>query len=432
MNYLTVVLSKTGLIRILMLSKERKIVGLTFAVKVLAALLAFVFHFFLANLLEPQDYGKVSVLLVVVLFLSAFIKQGIEQVVVREFALLANHSLGTAYRDVIFVLLKNAVWVFALGGVYYYFAFALFPSLLFLKPVIFLMVAIALAVSVISFNSAVLRSRQFSTYSMLFSGCVLYSIALLLFLFHDKLIFENTVNSYFVASVVTILISGSFVYYFCYKNNETVDDGQAFHLSKFNDSSRVLFISGFSTLLTQHFVILVLANYVEPAEVAAFNIALKISLLVSLPLLVINSVYAPKIAKLFYEGKIDKVKALYIKLTKRLVLLALFVSLAFIFIGKFVLALFGSYYVSSFPILLILLAGQVVNLALGPVVSIIVMSKNERFHRNLSLLLALLTIVALIVVVPWFSTVGAAVVCSTVLILLNVLSLRFIRKELFH
>lgn len=402
--------------------------------KLLSAFIGFCFHAYIARKLSITEFGLFNLALTCTLFTVAFAKQGLEPAVVKGFAKIGLNQITPLYQHVIFYSIINLVMV---SVIFWGFASIIFTSLLATPQLIDMLPLLIILTAFqtwIGINSSVLKGRQHALISLLFTGIVTYCSALLLCLYVEPTSAFSVLTILAYSSLIAVLlsflliklklnISSSF-----FKRTILVDSGfmDAFSLS------RVLFISSISSLIAQQLGVLVLAKYTSLEDVGLYSVALKISLLLSYPLVVVNMITAPQYAKLYAENKIKDFKLLA-KLTTKLlsVIATIMLLLVGVFSDDFVL-LFGANYYASAPLLLVLALGHWFNLATGSVVSILVMTGHEKIHRKNTVLIALLTCSSLLVFVPVYGVIAAAWVTSIAMISLNLVSLYFVNKHIYQ
>ena len=139
---------------------------------------------------------------------------------------------------------------------------------------------------------------------------------------------------------------------------------------------------------------------------------------------------APRIAELYAAGDLRALDRLLGRLG-RLVLAAGFpVVLGLVLFGRWLLLVFGADFVQGYALLVILSVGQLVNILVGPVATLLTMTGHERdalVGLGISALVKLLLGVALL---PLWGAAGVAVAAAAGLIVWNVLLAWFVRRRL--
>jgi O-antigen/teichoic acid export membrane protein len=158
--------------------------------------------------------------------------------------------------------------------------------------------------------------------------------------------------------------------------------------------------------------ILALGTMVSPHELGYYNIAAKLSELLKLGFLVSNLVFAPIFASLFAEQKLPELEQLAKKSSRLMAALGLVVVVAFAVVGKYVLSWWGTNFVTAYPVLLVLLLGQWVNLAFGAAANVLQMTGKQSWIFNAIVITTLLNVALNVLLIPHYGTMGAAIATS--------------------
>jgi len=168
----------------------------------------------------------------------------------------------------------------------------------------------------------------------------------------------------------------------------------------------------------------------EESEVALFGAAARTAMLTSFLLFAANAILAPKFAELYEGGDLPRLGAVARQWARWLALLALPVLLLFLAIPGTVMSMFGPEFRAAAPALSIMAVGQFVNVAVGSVGYLLMMSAHERDMRNNVTLAAATSLALNLALIPPFGFVGAAAATSGGLIVLNVLGVVAVRRRL--
>jgi O-antigen/teichoic acid export membrane protein len=184
-------------------------------------------------------------------------------------------------------------------------------------------------------------------------------------------------------------------------------------------------MSGFSKELATVF----LGVFSEEEYIGFFKVASQGVILISIGLQAVNSVTAPKIAKTFKKGDLVETQNILSQSVRYSVMLSLpFFILFFFFGGDILVMLFGAAYKEAYIPLMILCIGQLFNVCIGSVGLVLNMTGNER-HTLRSLFISLSTSIFLFyLLIPKFDAVGAALSVSISLVLWNILMAFSVRK----
>ncbi|MEZ8612216.1 oligosaccharide flippase family protein [Vibrio sp. 10N.239.311.D11] len=156
--------------------------------------------------------------------------------------------------------------------------------------------------------------------------------------------------------------------------------------------------------------------------IAYFRVALVGTTLLSLGLNSVNSVSGPKIAGMYKKGDLVGTQEILLKSVRISCACTVPFVILFLFFGEFfIVLLFGEQYRSAGILLSILCIGQLLNCALGSVGLVLNMTGNENYTLRTQLVTLFLTITLLVIFIPIYNAIGAAIAVSTSLICWNLI-----------
>ncbi len=199
---------------------------------------------------------------------------------------------------------------------------------------------------------------------------------------------------------------------------------------EFLKTSIPMMITSISSSLIAALPIFFLDYFSSQSNVGIFSIVFRIAQFISIILLVVNTIAAPKFAELFWADKKKELQLLITKSTKIMFWVAFFLSVMVIISSNWILKLFGAEFVEGNWALVILVIGQFVNAATGSVGLILNMSGNQIALRNINLLALLMLWICGIFVIPRMPLIGASVCYSIVFITINILSVIYVKNNL--
>ena len=183
---------------------------------------------------------------------------------------------------------------------------------------------------------------------------------------------------------------------------------------------RLCFMAGMAVINNQA-DILMLGWLAHPEDVGVYRVAVQGSLLVSFVLAAVNLVIAPQIARLHTQGRHAALQRLLTWSARASLVGSLPIALAFWFIGRLLLErLFGSAFASAYWALAILTFGQMVNVAMGSVGSVLNMTGHERESAIGSTAAACVNVALNAILIPTFGINGAAIAGAISMTLWNV------------
>lgn len=176
--------------------------------------------------------------------------------------------------------------------------------------------------------------------------------------------------------------------------------------------------------------IIMLGYYTNAEEVGIYAIAVRIASIISLPLIVINGISAPKFSE-YHSQDNKKGLAFYIYQTNRTILLlsipAFLISLIF---AKQILAIFGQEFIIGSTALIILAIGQFFKSFCGSTDFLLQMTGHEKIFQKIIISAMAINIFLNYLLIPKFGIIGAAVANLTSIIYWNIMSVVFIKLKL--
>jgi O-antigen/teichoic acid export membrane protein len=195
-------------------------------------------------------------------------------------------------------------------------------------------------------------------------------------------------------------------------------------------SSLFALIAGFQMINSQTST-LILGLMETPDQVGVFRVAVQVAPLASFGLHALTMVVTPRFADLYAQGKMASLERLVIDGSRIVLGVNLIITTVFVLLGKWFFGLvFGPDFTASYPLLLILLVGEVVSSATGSPGHLLLMTGNERETVNGIGAAAAVNLALNLLLVPLWGIRGAAIATATSVIVSNVLLWRAARKRL--
>ncbi|QGY46566.1 oligosaccharide flippase family protein [Maribellus comscasis] len=144
-------------------------------------------------------------------------------------------------------------------------------------------------------------------------------------------------------------------------------------------------------------------------EVGLYNVAARIALLVSFFLQISNSAISPKLAALFAENRKKEIEKMVKSVTSGLIIIATVSLIAFIFLGNFLLGLWGGEFEEAYWVLVILGIGQFFNISTGCAGLLLIMCGFEGIHSRISLIFVILNLILNYFFITILGALGAAI-----------------------
>jgi O-antigen/teichoic acid export membrane protein len=143
-----------------------------------------------------------------------------------------------------------------------------------------------------------------------------------------------------------------------------------------------------------------------------------------------NAVVAPLIARLHATGRHDELQHMTKLAAKGICLMTLPIALVLLIFGRQILELFGEGFSAGYPVLAILVCGQLVNALAGPVGYLMSMTGHQNKAAAIVGFSACLNLALNGLLIPLWGMLGAAIATALSTATWNILMLRFVQKEL--
>ena len=169
----------------------------------------------------------------------------------------------------------------------------------------------------------------------------------------------------------------------------------------------------------------------EQSEVGVYGVVRRLAVLVSMSLMIVNSVVPPLIAEMNANKEHDKLERA-LRATSTVAALPSFFALALFIFGAepMLRIIYGEYYTTGASILVTLSLGQLVNVWCGSCGYVLMMTGHQVAIMKISILCGVISITLAFYLIPIFGGAGAAASVSTALILQNLLMLFAVRRYL--
>ena len=178
---------------------------------------------------------------------------------------------------------------------------------------------------------------------------------------------------------------------------------------------------------------ILIAGAMLPAEdVALLTAAQRTAMLTSFVLMVVNMVVAPRYARLWKEGNIERIQYLAKWSTRGMIAMVLPVIAVMMIWPEKVMGLFGEGFEEAAIPLMILAVGQFVNVATGSVGYLLNMSGHEKEYKIITTMAAIVTLLLVLSLTFYFGMLGSAIATSFGVVLQNLLSLFFVRNKILE
>jgi O-antigen/teichoic acid export membrane protein len=165
-------------------------------------------------------------------------------------------------------------------------------------------------------------------------------------------------------------------------------------------------------------------------EAGLYNVSHRLAAQLGLLMLVVASITSARFADHYRQRHLIDLRRLAGRATRTMLLFGLPATIILLIWDEQILHIFGAEFVAAAGALRILLIGQLINLATGPVGYLLAMTGHERLLRNVLLATVSLLLPMALLLIPPFGATGAAIAVSTAMIFHNLLCSRLVSKRL--
>lgn len=164
---------------------------------------------------------------------------------------------------------------------------------------------------------------------------------------------------------------------------------------------------------------ILLAAYFSTTELGIYAVILTFLAFVPIVLKAVIAIFGPIASEQFSLGNFSALKNLLMKTTYFTFLISFSIAFIIAYSGQTLLLIFGREYQSGYVPMLIILSGSLLDVVTGSIGTVLVMSGNERYVRNISIYGFIGSIILFLIFIPVWGIYGAAVVKMFVLLCTN-------------
>lgn len=400
--------------------------------KILGAALGFLVTVLIARTLSVENTGKYFLFITAITVFTTLSRCGSDSVIVRFISRERLNSVNSAGSYVLY-------FIFSVTAITFIFGFALFIFLLLLPETLFtfedfymspmLFIACSVAFNLITVQSQALLGLSRLKSSIITSSILIQLSMVLFLLFFDVENDGDAIFFYFLSLCITVVISSIVIFNIYGKFNSGVNFNYIDGNEIFN-SVKPLFFCALAAQIAQWAPQLLLGAIDSSSEVAVLAIAQRVSMVLSFILIAINYSVANKIVRAYSNNNITELKAIVRTSGRIMILFSSPLFIICLFFPNLVISVFGDNYLDAIPILQVLVLGQFLNVITGPTGYLLLMTGNEKLHRNSQFFAALVCLVACASLFFGNGAKGAAIAISLGVISQNVYAVYIISKKL--
>lgn len=191
-----------------------------------------------------------------------------------------------------------------------------------------------------------------------------------------------------------------------------------------------LMFSGLMLYLLNWTNIIMLGILVDESDVGVYNIAYKIGSVGFLIIISVSTIITPRMAELYGQKNIPELRKLIHNSTRLIAVLTIPVVAVLVVLGKFLLSFFGEEAVAGYDTLSVIAIGVLFSAVAGNVDQILNMTNNQKIFRNITISCFFVNVALNYFLIVGYGIFGAAMASLVTNVLINLVSLYYIKKKL--
>lgn len=169
--------------------------------------------------------------------------------------------------------------------------------------------------------------------------------------------------------------------------------------------------------------VLLLGVFASETIVGIYSVALRLKLVVQMPMTAFNNALAPLISEAHARHDKPRLEFLFRAATRWVLMIAIPLATTFVLFGSSILALFGTDFRIGYLALMIVIGGEVVHILVGPVGHMLLMTGYSRIRLINSIILVFIQLVLGLTLIPLLQLQGAAIVAAVSMAVVSLLGL---------
>ena len=230
------------------------------------------------------------------------------------------------------------------------------------------------------------------------------------------------IEAYLLGFLLLSLFSSIMVYRLLKKLDKPNDKSETFTVKEIFKTSSPMALSAIAYFIMQSIDIIILSIYEGFDQIAYYSVSVKLAMVISLALMSVNIVIAPRIAEIFENQNMRDLQQLVKHSTRIIFLMSICVLSIFFFFSEEILSLFGHDYIIAKNALLFLLAAQFFNAISGPGAIYLNMTRRQKTLNKILVFGLIINISLNFYLIPTEGINGAAMATLISLIIWNTIT----------
>ena len=403
-------------------------------VKVSGMGVSFFVSIFIARTLGAAGTGIINLVSQIISFLVIICVLGFSQIIIKEVAIAYNKGNFQRVKDVLFsaYVINGAVGV--LCTVFLILFSEALATSFFKNPdlkVPLIVLSIALIPQIVSkiMSAALVGYKRIWQSNLIDQTLNIGIVSILLLLLWILNVEISVIKVAIVYAIASLCVTISGIFYWRHLNKNIQKQIPIFLGNYMIINGLPLLIVSTSLFISTSADTFMLGWLRGTKEVGVYTVASKLAMLTSFFLQISISTMGQKIAVMFKNQEIKALEQLLQRVTTGLIGIGFLSLIFFIFLGKYILNIWGYEFILGYPVLVILTIGQFFNIASGPVGTLLVMTNHQKILRNITVITVLFNLILNYFLIKNFGAMGAAIATAFTTILNMGLSIFFVRKK---
>lgn len=403
------------------------------SLRMMTVVSSFLFSWIVARLFGVEDSGTVFFYITILTIIVTVSSHGADLGITKAVARIGSNDLTRIDALFKYVIKKSSFYYLALLPI-------LFLYLVYegneLKTSILLFLVLALTgaaflyMNILSYLYQGLGNILMMILSQrTFFNFIAFVILGVIALYYHQYTEAKVISNLYQITIIMLAALISFFVFFCYYKSTQLYSKVGYAPAGFVSSCRELFKIQGMQLVTMYGSQIMINFFASRSDIAGFIISQRISTLLGFFVLAVSSVISSKISKYYSSGDIASVQTYAFQSFVFASVLGLPVALMLLLFSDESLSLFGQDFQQYSMVLMILVASQVVNCLTGASDITLMFIDGEKEHRVNVVVGTVAAILLCLLLIPFYSAIGAAIATSVSAVLVNILDVIAIKKK---
>lgn len=389
--------------------------------KIIGILLGYIFTLLISKYYGAHSMGVFTIVYTVLMIFTVISKFGTDTSTLKFFSVYSKHENFEIMKQLYFTILLFIIPLsIFLSWILYFFADEI-ATIIFKKPNLkeyFQLLSFGiLPLTLFSIHKEALRAmKQIAIYSFFQNASLFLLGSITIYILYLTNIITDTMQllSIILFSIwINFIISSLLFFYkiksYIYLNKMKDKKKLSINMKQLLEVSTPLFFANSLALMMFWTDTIMLGIYKSESEVGIYSVAYKISMLVNIFIIAINTVGVPKIAQYWGDQEIHKIKDITQKTAKVVFWLSLPITLILYIFSSNILKVFGEDFTIGNTTLIILTIGQYIIINLSLASNILKMTDKQKVFQKIMILSLIINISLNYFLIPIYGMDGAAI-----------------------